>query len=708
MIDLSLLNEAQKAAVIDDSPYLRIIAGAGSGKTRVLTMRVAYLIKEEKVFPTQILAITFTNKAANEMKKRIETMLGDEGIGTRISTIHSLCVRILREDIEALNYPRNFTIVDASDQQSIIKEAYKALDVDRHDISYASALSYISNNKTFKVSPWEAKIQANFDVFEEKRADIYEFYERRLKELKALDFDDLILWTVKLFNDFENIKLKWAKRFHYVLVDEFQDIDHLQYELIKDLSSYHKHLYVVGDPDQTIYTWRGADVKIIMNFERDFPESKTIILNQNYRSTNNILSAANSIIKNNSNRVKKDLFSKSEDGERVHHFTFTSDEEEATFIARKVYELHSKGEDYDEIAVLYRSNYLSRNVEKALMDLRIPYIIYGGLRFYERAEIKDMLCYLRMLISADDLALERIINVPRRGIGLKTIAQIKEEAQGLGLSMYELLKAGKFSKMSPKLAGFVGLIEKWRDLLDKEDLLTLGKRIYRESGYEVMLEENRESEREENVMALLSDLGEYESEEENGLDSYLQNVSLYTDRDSDGENRAVNLMTVHAAKGLEFKTVLITGMSDGIFPSERSLEDGKRGLEEERRLAYVAYTRAKKNLYLLENTGFNFITQTAKQPSRFIKEIDEEYLCDHTSSRIPKPKKETNFLGATSYRENSPSLKAPKLKKGDKVTHDSFGQGIVISIEGSIATIAFAHPHGIKKLLASHPSIKKL
>ncbi len=708
MIDLNSLNPAQKEAVIDDSPYLRIIAGAGSGKTRVLTMRVAYLIEEEGVFPTQILAITFTNKAANEMKKRIETMLGDDGIGTHISTIHSLCVRILREDIELMGYPRNFTIVDAGDQQSIIKEAYKALDVDKHDISYASALSYISNNKTFKVTPEEALNRANFDFFEETRAKIYAHYAKRLKELQALDFDDLILYTVNLFGYFPEVKEKWARRFRYVLVDEFQDIDHLQYELIKALSSYHHHLYVVGDPDQTIYTWRGADVGIIMDFERDFKGAKTIILNQNYRSTSNILAAANSVIKNNQNRVKKELFAKSEDGEKVHHFTFTNEEEEAHFIARKVLELHSKHIPYEEIAVLYRSNYLSRNVEKALMDLRIPYIIYGGLRFYERAEIKDILCYFRMLVSGDDLALERIINVPRRGIGNKTIEQLKKEAQEQNLSMYELLKEKRFSKMSPKLDSFVAMIEKWKNLLGKEDLLDLGKRIYRESGYEAMLTENRENEREENIMALLDDLNEYESDDGDGLDAYLQNVSLYTDREDNKLTSAVNLMTVHAAKGLEFEVVLITGMSDGVFPSERSLEDGRRGLEEERRLAYVAYTRAKRQLYLLENTGYNFISQTSKQVSRFVKEIDEEYLVDHTSSLIPKTKKDDSFSKVREYKIDEKIKNKSDLKKGDKVVHDSFGQGIIIKIEGPIAQIAFAHPYGIKKILASHPSIKKL
>ena len=410
MIDTESLNENQKQAVLCDDQHMRVIAGAGSGKTRVLTMRIAHLIEDEDVRETRILAITFTNKAANEMKERIRKMLPDRLYEPWISTIHSLCVRILREDIMTMGYPRNFTIMDAEDQKSVLKEAYKQLNIDASSHSYGSMLDYISNNKTADISVERAKDLAGGFYDEAVKAKVYEYYIRRQEALFALDFDDLILWTVRMFKRFDEVLNKWQRRFEYILVDEFQDIDAVQYKLITLLTGSQNSLYVVGDPDQTIYTWRGADVNIIMNFTKDYPDAKTIILNENYRSTEAILNGANSVIKNNRHRVKKDLYTTRKSDEKITHYASDSDEYQAAWIAQKISDMHRKGKSYRDIAILYRSNYLSRSLEKGLLDARIPYIIYGGIRFYERQEVKDALCYLRMVAGADDLALMRILN----------------------------------------------------------------------------------------------------------------------------------------------------------------------------------------------------------------------------------------------------------------------------------------------------------
>ena len=439
MTDVSLLNKNQKEAVLSEAKYIRVIAGAGSGKTRVLTMRIIHLIEDCGMFASRILAITFTNKAANEMKERVSRMLEDQTYLPRISTIHSLCVRILREDIEVMDYPRNYTIMDADDQKAVLKEAYKQLNLDTTSWPYGSMIDYISNNKAADISIEKAYEIAGDYSADKTRAKVYEYYLNRQHDLLALDFDDLILWTVRMFRRFPQIRKKWQDRLSCVLVDEFQDIDALQYELIRLLAGEDSMLYVVGDPDQTIYTWRGADVNIIMNFSKDYPDAETIILNENYRSTNMILNGANSVIANNRSRMKKDLFTNREGDDKITHCACAADDAEAAWVAGKVSELHRKGKSYLDMAVLYRSNYLSRSLEKAMLDARIPYIIYGGIRFYERKEIKDALCYLRMAVSADDLALQRVINVPRRGIGNKTMDMIADSAREQEISMYEVL-----------------------------------------------------------------------------------------------------------------------------------------------------------------------------------------------------------------------------------------------------------------------------
>ena len=706
MVKFSDLNEQQKLAVKDESNHIRIIAGAGSGKTRVLTMRIAYLIQEKNIKPYHILAITFTNKAAKEMKTRINDMLGDVGTGCAISTIHSLCMRILSEDISALNYPKNFTVVDAEDQRQILKEAYKLYGIDKKQYPYGAMLDYIANNKYENVSPSKAM---EFTYGEERivaKAKVYGYYDERLKKMYGLDFDDLILFTTRLFTLYPEILQKWSKKYQYIHVDEFQDIDREQYKLIKQLSSFHDNIYVVGDPDQTIYTWRGADVNIIVNFDSDFKDTKTIVLNQNYRSTNNILSGANSVIKNNKARVDKELFSQNGDGAKITHKTCQSELFEANYVVNQIIKLHSDGYNYRDIAVLYRSNYLSREVEKVLIENVVPYVLYGGIRFYERMEVKDILSYLRMITRADDLAFIRIINTPRRGIGQKTIDAISEIAKQKGITMYEVIKAGLYPKNKDVFDNFVKMIEKWRNDMNNIDLELLLQEVLDDSGYRTMLESENETERLENIKSLVDDIKEYAiNYPDSSLDEYLQNIALYTDRASQEIGDAVNLCTIHSAKGLEFEVVFVIGLSEGIFPSEKTLLEGAKGIEEERRLAYVAYTRAKNLLYLTESNSFSYVIQSAKLPSRFIKEIDDEFI-DHVDA-MPKTNRSLIFDEDVIPERNKEKPRDKNYRKGDIVIHKIYGEGVVIDIDMGVLQIAFSHPHGIKKVLASHPSIRK-
>lgn len=707
MVKFSELNKAQQEAVVSDAKHLRIIAGAGSGKTRVLTMRIVYEIEELNASPYSILAITFTNKAANEMKSRIKDMLGDRATGCQISTIHSLCMRILSQEIGVLGYPKNFTVVDQDDQKAILKEAYKLFEIDKKDLSYNTILDYIGNNKYERISPEKALDMAYGNPSLIKKARVYEYYVNRLKQIYGLDFDDLILYTTRIFSTYPDIKERWARKFKYIHVDEFQDIDKEQYLLIKQLSSYHDNVYVVGDPDQTIYTWRGADVNIIVNFDADFKDTKTIILNQNYRSTNNILSGSNSLIKNNKARLEKELFSANGDGEKIKHKTFESEYEEGLFVVNNVKERIRNGQDINDIAVLYRSNYLSRELEKVLIESHLPYVIYGGIRFYERQEIKDILCYLRLIVTGDDLAFQRIINQPKRGIGQKSIDNIFEIAQKNNLSMYDTVKNGLYAKNQSTMEKFVAMVEKWRDLNDdSENLEKLLQSVLDDSGYRTMLESEKENERLENIKSLIDDITEYQKNYPGStLSDYLSMISLYTDRANQQTGDALKLMTIHAAKGLEFETVYVIGMSEGIFPSERTMLEGKKGLEEERRLAYVAYTRAKKNLYLLESNSFSYVLNGAKTASRFIAEIDEAYI-EHLN---PKPKsiifdvKPQNVI-------NTKIINQPKkeiYRVNDKIIHNIFGEGVVVSIAGDILTIAFPYPHGVKKISSSFKGIRK-
>ena len=735
MVQISDLNANQREAVLDDSKYLRIVAGAGSGKTRVLTMRIVHLIEEENVYPNKILAITFTNKAANEMKERIRQMLQNEVTQPWISTIHSLCVRILREDITCMGWPKNFTVLDADDQKTILKEAYKQIQIDANTYPFGSMLDYISNNKGAEISVDRAFELAGDFSGDKTKAEVYKYYVKRQNDMYALDFDDLILWVVRMFKTYSEVLTKWQNRFSYIHVDEFQDIDKIQYKLIKQLTGPFNHLYVVGDPDQTIYSWRGADVNIIMNFEKDFKGVKTIMLNENYRSTSCILNGANSVIRNNKNRLDKELFTSRTSNEKITHFASASDEYEAAYVANKINELHRNGKAYKDIAVLYRSNYLSRSIEKALLDQRIPYIIYGGLRFYDRQEVKDALCYLRLVVIGDDLALQRVINKPKRGIGNKTMELIADTARNEHKTMLEVLETENIfsGKAKVTLNDFVNKVNRWKKMTESKKIETfaLFETILDESGYKAMLEEDHETDRLENLKELIDDIKEFtENYPDSSLDEYLQQVSLYGDREETMSGDYIQLMTVHAAKGLEFDTVFVTDMNDGIFPNERAMNEGSRGVEEERRLAYVAFTRAKNKLYLTEAGGFSFILQRARQTSRFIKEIDDEYIEnagvrneEHDAFRnrqtLYGQRRENTFYEREEKRElysfsekgEVESIKrevsSSGYKTGDHLTHVKFGEGVVISCKGGIVEIAFPYPYGVKKIAAGHPSLKK-
>lgn len=745
------LNEHQSEAVTCIDRHLRIIAGAGSGKTRVVTTRIAYLIQEKKVWPNKVLAITFTNKAAKEMKERVYSILGDVTSGVQISTIHSFCVRLLREDIYEMGYPRNFTILDSDDQKSILKEAYKQLEVDVKAYSYGNMLGYISNNKTQFVDPEEAKSMANKWNSEEIKANVYAFYAKRLKEMMALDFDDLLIFAHNLLKHHDAIRSKWQNRFRYIHVDEFQDVDVLQYNLIKFLIKEDSVLCVVGDPDQTIYTWRGAKVDIIMNFEKDFQNCKTVVLNENYRSTQAILNGANALIRNNKNRIDKELFTKNEGDALITHFSAMDDNNEPIWVSSRIKILHNDGVNYRDIAILYRSNYLSRSLERAFLDANIPYRIYGGIRFYDRAEIKDALCYLRLLGSGDeldqkemwkDLAVKRVINSPKRGIGAKTMEALVELAHEHDTNLYEALKyypMGK-GKASIQIHEFVRVIEEARALVDDLSIDLLLENLLENSGYMHMLQEEKEIERLENIKELLHDIENFvQHNPDGGLDEYLQMITLYTEREDEGQADAefVQLMTIHASKGLEFDNVFVYSLSEGVFPSDKSvLEGGSEALEEERRLAYVAFTRARQRLYLSDAQGYSYVLDRVKKTSRFIKEIPEEYV-DEVGVKVERYQQSYDrdygytsqdvgmsvdtFLSNQSEEVyNARPLMPPKrasidvapirkgvIKKGDLITHTAFGDGVVISVKEGLATIAFDKKFGIRKLMANHPSITR-
>lgn len=708
-----LLNKNQKEAATYLDSHLRIIAGAGSGKTRVVTYRIAYLIEEIGVDPRSILAITFTNKAANEMKERVNDIIGIHGSGALICTIHSLCVRILRQHINVLNYPSNFTIMDEEDQKALIKKLYTQLEIDAKVMSIKSILHTISNYKTAKVTPEKAiELAGNFSG-ELKKAKVYQAYEQYKEDHFLLDFDDLLLKAVYIFDHYPEILEKWQRRFQYVHVDEFQDVSEIEYHLVYLLSKY-ATICVVGDPDQTIYSFRGADVNFILDFDKDFKPSQTIILDQNYRSTGNILNVSNNLIRKNRNRLEKDLYTNQTGGSEVIHYVAKSEEEEANWIANKIEDIiqETEGVNYKDFAILYRANYLSRVIEQVLIRKSIDYRIFGGLKFFNRKEVKDALSYLRLVSSDEDLAFERIINVPARGIGKKTLENIQLVALNYQISLYEALTLHSqeiklSSKAKKEVKILVEAIEKAkRSSLPLHEMF---ENLMNDVGYIDMLKNDLEDNRIDNIHELQRSIYDFQVSNHDSatLENYLQDISLYTDNDVVDQGQYVSLMSIHMAKGLEFDYVFVLGLSEGIFPSFRSLaESADDGLEEERRLAYVAFTRARKQLFLSDSEGFSFVTDSPKISSRFIDEIGNEGIV-HSGAR-PRFKTSDYIHTAPSAKELIGDNQVDDWSVGDLVMHDTFGKGVVVKVNKNILDIAFELPVGLKSLMANHKALKRL
>lgn len=708
-----LLNKNQKEAATYLDSHLRIIAGAGSGKTRVITYRIAHLIQNIGIDPRSILAITFTNKAANEMKERVNDIVGIYGSGALICTIHSLCVRFLRQHINVLNYPSSFTIMDEEDQKSLIKKIYTQKDIDSKVISMKSMIHTISSYKIAKVSPEKAiELAGNFSG-ELKKAQVYQEYEKYKEDHFLLDFDDLLLKAVHILDNYPEILEKWQRKFQYIHVDEFQDVSEIEYHLVYLLSKY-ATVCVVGDPDQTIYGFRGADVHFILDFDKDFKPSHTIVLDQNYRSTGNILNVSNNLIRKNKNRLEKELYTKQTGGNEVIHYVAKSEEEEANWIANKIEDITSnvEGVNYRDIAILYRANYLSRVIEQILIRKGIDYRIFGGLKFFNRKEVKDALSYLRLVCNQEDLAFERIINVPARGIGKKTLENIQLVALNYQISLYEALTLHSdeirlSNKSKREVRNFVEAIEKAKK--STLPLHEMFENLIIDVGYIDMLKNDLEDNRIDNIHELQRSIFEFQNTNEDiaTLENYLQDISLYTDNDTIDNGQYVSLMSIHMAKGLEFDYVFVLGLSEGIFPSYRSIsEDGDDGLEEERRLAYVAFTRAKKQLFLSDSEGFSFVTDSPKISSRFIDEVGNEGIV-HKGQR-PRYKTSDYISSAPTKEELIGNNNVDDWKIGDLVNHDIFGKGVVVKVNKNILDIAFELPVGLKSLMANHKALKRL
>lgn len=703
-----LLNPEQLEAATYLDGHLRIIAGAGSGKTRVVTYRIAYLIEEVGVNPHNILAITFTNKAANEMKTRVENILGTS-LGTTICTIHSLCVRVLRQHSTAIGYPHNFIIMDEEDQKSLIKKLYKEKEIDQKSISIKSMINYISSYKVNFVSPAKAVQLAGNMPGEKKKAEIYAMYEKYKEDHNMMDFDDLLVNTLKIFQDNPDIVSRWSRRYQFVHVDEFQDVGSIEYNLIHYFAQ-DSIVCVVGDPDQTIYSFRGSDVNYIMNFDKDYQNVKTVILDQNYRSTKTILDISNNLIKKNKNRLEKDLFSELEEGDKVIHYAAVSEDAESKYICDTIQKITQSGVSESHIAVLYRANYLSRSIEQEMIRRQIPYKIFGGLKFFNRKEVKDALSYIRLVVMGDDLSFERVVNTPSRGIGAKTLEKITLTASRHGISNYEAVcffldETGVGGKAKKGLKELVEVIEKAR--VSDKSLADIYEDLLKDTGYLKLMKDGQEDNRIENLMELKNSIDTYVNThpETPDFESYLQDIALYTSQDEEKTGDYVSLMSIHMAKGLEFDYVFVSGLSEGIFPSERTMsEGGDEGLEEERRLAYVAFTRAKKRLYLTDSQGFSFVSQSPKVTSRFVDEIGRNHV-EHVGR--PSKFKTRNYVHE-SYTDLIGDNGVNDWKVGDLVNHDIFGKGVVVKVNGPLVDVAFEVPHGIKTLMGNHHALKRL
>lgn len=722
--------EQQQAVMATDGPLL-IVAGAGSGKTRVLTHRVAYLL-EQGVAPWSILAITFTNKAAREMKERITKLVGVIAEDIWISTFHSMCVRILRRDIEQIGISRNFTILDAGDTLSVVKSCLKDLNLDPKKFEPRAIHAAISNLKNELKSPSDfARTVGGNDFYQKVVLDVYQAYERKLNANNALDFDDLIMKTIDLFTERADVLHFYQNKFRYIHVDEYQDTNRAQYMLVQMLADRHRNLCCIGDSDQSIYGWRGADVSNILNFEEDYPTAQVIKLEQNYRSTKTILRAANEVIAHNTSRKPKNLWTDNEDGVLVRTYRASYEQDEAHYITNEIQKLRQEGFRYREMAILYRTNAMSRVIEEVFMKSNVPYQIVGGIRFYERKEIKDIIAYLRLIANPDDdISLERIINVPKRGIGDATVDKIASFAAGEGISLYVALgridELGLSSRFTGKLEEFRDLIHSLSQMQHYLSVTELTEEMLTRTEYRRELQAERTIEaqsRLENIEEFLSVTLSYDEKNEEGdLVAFLTDLALIADIDTlddvEEQGNAVVLMTLHSAKGLEFPVVFIAGMEEGIFPHSRTFLDEEE-LEEERRLCYVGITRAEKRLYLTHATMRTLYGRsTANAPSRFLREIPADVLqSDNRTSgfgrKATASATQSNVTSAT--RMVTPtSTGAEKLawNVGDKASHRKWGVGTVVSLKGEgdalELTIAFPAPTGIKKLLATFAPIDKV
>ena len=693
-MNLDRLNKEQKEAVINTEGPMLVLAGAGSGKTRVLTTKIAYLI-EQGVDPENILAITFTNKAANEMKERTCAMLGFETYKIQISTFHSFGLTLIKRYYYLLDLKPNFTIIDSDDSLSTVKKILKDLNYDPKFYNPKNIRNRISSAKNELMTPDDLDKFTNNDM-DEVVVKVYRAYQAKLKSNNSLDFDDLLMLPIKLFKENKDILDIVQEQYKYILVDEYQDINEVQYVLTKMISAKYKNICVVGDPDQSIYGFRGSNYKNILNFEHDYKNAKVILLEQNYRSTKTILNAANSVIKNNKNRKEKELWTDNEDGNLIKYRRCEDEKDEANFVRNSINKLIDDGVPLNEIAVLYRTNAQSRNIEEALLKDNIPYKVVGSFYFYNRKEIKDLIAYLKLIYNpSDDLSLERVINEPKRGIGLKTIETIRTKATALNDSMFNTIEKGKELEFKKLILSFI-------DASEELSLTELVDLILDKSGirHELELEDTIESQ------SRLENLEEFKSitksfEDQYGVVSlaeFLEEISLVSDVE-EYKNRTdvVTLMTVHSAKGLEFSYVFIIGLEEGIFPHTMSLMEND--IEEERRLCYVAITRAKKSLTILNaKRRLLYGSDNFNPPSRFINEIDDNYL-DKEEIVVGKPRLKIN-------RDNI--NEEIEYNLGEHVKHEKYGEGVIIGIESSILTIAFPHPHGIVKIMKGHKCITKI
>lgn len=689
-MNLDLLNEWQLEAVKTTNGPLLILAGAGSGKTRVLTYRVAYLINEENIDPYNVLAITFTNKAAKEMKDRIIGILGFKALGIQISTFHSLGVLIIKENYEKAGYKNNFTILDSDDSLTLIKKILKELNLDPKMYNPKAIKNQISGTKNQLLTSKEYEKYAMTD-FEKVVFKVYQKYEDKLLVNNSLDFDDLLMLPIKIFRKYPEVLKHYQERFKYILIDEYQDTNEAQYTFVKMLSAKYKNICVVGDNDQSIYSFRGANYHNILNFEKDYPNCKVIMLEKNYRSTKTILNAANDVIKNNKERKDKNLWTDNELGNKIKYHRALDEKDEAFYVLQEVKKLIDQGIKLNDIAVLYRTNAQSRNIEEALLRESIPYRVIGSFYFYNRKEIKDLISYLKVIYNSnDDISLLRIINVPKRGIGDKTIQNLTEKANSLNTSLFEAIDSGK------ELL-FKQTINELKEISEKSSLTELIDQILNKSGIKNELENEKSIEadiRLENLEEFKTITKNYE--ENKGiasLDEFLNEISLVSDvEEYRNRDDVITLMTIHSAKGLEFNNVFLIGMEEGIFPHQAAFFDNNE-LEEERRLCYVAITRAKEKLYIVNAKRRTLYgIDSVNPPSRFISEINKELLeLDEVKEEFKSPIKRTIDTSI-------------EYKAGEHVLHDTWGEGVIISVEDKILTVAFPHPNGIKKLMKGHSS----